>query len=124
MSLKQAIREALTGNDVEVFDKLVALRRECRERGIDADKVNELIRKVIHEDSKPAAMPEPGLEPITKESVPEQQGPTSETAKKVIPELSKRTRKSYEPEEGMTPSGTKKTGADGGRSIFDFIDNK
>lgn len=59
MSLKQAIREALIGNDVEVFDKLVALRRECRERDIDADKVNELIRKVIHEGSKPAAMPEP-----------------------------------------------------------------
>ena len=59
MRFKQAIREALTGNDVEAFDKLVALRRECRERGIDADKVNELIRKVIHEDSKPEAMPEP-----------------------------------------------------------------
>ena len=39
MSIKQAIREALTGNDVEVFDKLVALRRKCRERDIDADKV-------------------------------------------------------------------------------------
>ena len=118
MSLKQAIREALTGNDVEVFDKLVALRRECRERGIDADKVNELIRKVIHEDSKPAVMPEPEApQPVAPEPSPAVQDKRARTVPKSV-------RQSYEPEEGMTPSGTKKTGAAGGRSIFDFIDNK
>lgn len=118
MSLKQAAREALTGNDVEVFDKLVALRKECRERGIDADKVNELIRKVIHEHNKPAAMPEPEApQPVTPE-------PPQAVQDKRAERVPKRTRQSYEPEEGMTPSGTKKTGAAGGRSIFDFIDNK
>ena len=92
MSLKQAIREALTGNDVEVFDKLVALRRECRERGIDADKVNELIRKVIHEDSKPATMPEPEApQPATPEP------PAVVQNKRTERELSRRVQFSGEP---------------------------
>ena len=92
MSLKQAIREALTGNDVEVFDKLVALRRECRDRGIDADKVNELIRKVIHEDSKPAAMPEPEApQPVTPEP------PQAVQDKRADKELSRRVQFSGEP---------------------------
>ena len=92
MSLKQAIREALTGNDVEVFDKLVALRRECRERGIDADKVNETISKVIHEDSKPEAMPEPEApQPVT----PEPTQPVQD--KRTERELSERVQFSGEP---------------------------
>ena len=52
MSLKQAAREALKGNDVEVHAKLYALRIECRERGIDSEKVTEIIKSVIHEDSQ------------------------------------------------------------------------
>lgn len=91
MSLKQAIREALTGNDVEVFDKLVAPRRECRERGIDADKVNELIRKVIHEDSKPATKPEPEAQPVTPEPLQAVQD------KRTDKDLSRRARFSGEP---------------------------
>lgn len=56
MSLKQAAREALKGNDVEVHAQLIALRRECRERGIDADKVTSIIRSVIHEDRQPTKL--------------------------------------------------------------------
>ncbi|AUR81324.1 hypothetical protein NVP1091O_58 [Vibrio phage 1.091.O._10N.286.52.B12] len=52
MSLKQAAREALKGNDVEVHAKLYALRIECRERGIDSEKVTEIIKSVIHEYSQ------------------------------------------------------------------------
>lgn len=67
MSLKQAAREALKGNDIEVHAQLIALRRECRERGIDADKVTSIIRSVIHEDSKPASKPKPEAQPVTPE---------------------------------------------------------
>ena len=71
MSLKQASREALTGNDVDVHSKMLALRKECTARGIHTDEVTRLVKVVIHEDSKPAAMPEPELEPVTKESISE-----------------------------------------------------
>lgn len=96
MSLRKAIRKALTGNDVEAFDKLVALRRECRERDIDADKVNELIRKVIHEDSKPKAMPKPEApqpepQPVTPEP------PQAVQDKRTEQELSRRVKFSGEP---------------------------
>lgn len=118
MSLKQAIREALTGNDVDVHSKMLALRKECAARGIHTDEVTRLVKVVIHEDSKPKAMPEPEApQPATPE-------PPQAVQDKRTRTVSKRTRQSYEPEEGMTPSGTKKTGAAGGRSIFDFIDNK
>ena len=59
MSLKQAIREALTGNDVDVHSKMLALRKECTDRGIHADEVTRLVKVVINEDNQPAAMPEP-----------------------------------------------------------------
>lgn len=59
MSLKQAVRDALVGNDVDVHAKLYELRIECRERGIHTDEVTRIVRSVLNEDSKPAAMPEP-----------------------------------------------------------------
>lgn len=37
MSLKQAVRDALVGNDVDVHAKLYALRIECTARGIHTD---------------------------------------------------------------------------------------
>lgn len=118
MSLKQAIREALTGNDVDVHSKMLALRKECTARGIHTDEVTRLVKVVIHEDSKPETMPEPEApQPATPE--PPQAVPDRRAER-----VSKSVRQSYEPEEGMTPSGTRKTGAAGGRSIFDFIDNK
>jgi len=120
MSLKQAVREALKGNEVEVHDKLTALRIECRERGIDSDKVTAIIKGIIHEDSKPAAMPEPEApQPVTPE--PPQAVQDIRTDK----ELSRRAPKSNEPiPDNMTPSGTRKSGAAGGGSIFDLIDEK
>ncbi|AUR84367.1 hypothetical protein NVP1054O_63 [Vibrio phage 1.054.O._10N.261.52.A1] len=122
MSLKQAIREVLTGNDVEVHSKMLALRKECTARGIHADEVTRLVKVVIHEDSKPAAMPEPEApQPEPQPVTPEPPQAVQDKRAEPVP---KRARQSYEPEEGMTPSGTKKTGAAGGRSIFDFIDEK
>ena len=118
MSLKQAIREALKGNDVDVHSKMLALRKECTARGIHTDEVTRLVKVVIHEDSKPTAMPEPEApQPVAPES------PQAVQDKRTEP-VPKRVRQSYEPEEGMTPSGTRKSGAAGGRSIFDLIDEK
>ena len=118
MSLKAAVREALTGNDVDVHAKLYALRIECRERGIHTDEVTRIVKAVLNEDSKPETMPEPEApQPVTPE--PPQVIPDRRAER-----VPKSARQSYEPEEGMTPSGTKKTGAAGGRSIFDFIDEK
>ena len=118
MSLKQAAREALKGNDIEVHAQLIALRRECRERGIDTKKVNDLIRSVIHEDSKPATKPEPEAQPVTPEPLQAVQD------KRTDKELSRRAQFSGEQAEGLTPSGTKKSGAAGGRSIFDMVESK
>ena len=119
MSLKQAVRDALVGNDVDVHAKLYALRIECRERGIHTDEVTRIVRSVLNEDSKPEAMPEPEApQPVA----PEATQPVPD--KRTDEEISKRFERSYETEEGMTPSGTKKSGAAGGRSITDLIDEK
>ena len=120
MSLKQAIREALTGNDVDVHSKMLALRKECAARGIHTDEVTRLVKVVIHEDSKPEAMPEPEApQPVTPEASPVVQD------RRTDKELSRRAPKSTSAiPEGLTESGTKKSGAAGGRTIFDFIDDK
>ena len=126
MSLKQAAREALKGNDIEVHQKLIALRRECRERGIDEDKVTSIIRSVIHEDSKP----KPKLEPVPPpETAAFQTAPEEVEAKKTRSssfdkELSMRAQFIGEQTEGLTPSGTKKSGAASGRSILDMVESK
>lgn len=91
MNLKQAAREALTGNDVEVHAKLTALRIECRDRGVDSDEVTAIIRGVIHEDSKPATMPEPEAQPIAPEP------PQAVQDKRTDKELSRRAQFSGEP---------------------------
>lgn len=92
MSLKQAIREALTGNDVDVHSKMLALRKECTARGIHTDEVTRLVKVVIHEDSKPAAMPEPEApQPVTPEP------PQAVQDKRTERELSRRVQFSGEP---------------------------
>ena len=120
MSLKQAIREALTGNDVDVHSKMLALRKECTARGIHTDEVTRLVKVVIHEDRKPKAMPEPEApQPVAPE--PQSNVQDIRTGK----ELSRRAPQSNEPiPDNMTTSGTRKSGAAGGRSIFDLIDEK
>ncbi|CAM0107989.1 hypothetical protein VPH209E381_0083 [Vibrio phage 209E38-1] len=91
MSLKQAIRDALTGNDVDAHSKMLALRKECTARGIHADEVTRLVKVVINEDSKPKAMPEPEAQPVTPEP------PQAIQDKRTDKELSRHHGKSYEP---------------------------
>jgi hypothetical protein len=90
MSLKQAVRDALVGNDVDVHAKLYALRIECRERGIHTDEATRIVRSVLHEDSKPAAMPKPEAP-----QPPEPQTPVQD--KRTDKELSRRVQFSGEP---------------------------
>jgi hypothetical protein len=117
MSIKAEIRKLLKLGDVEYMAQCSEFKAECVSRGIPIEKVRHLIRVCIHEDSKPEAMPEP-------EAPQPPEPPKAVQDKRTDKELSKRTRQSYEQEEGMTPSGTKKSGAAGGRTIFDFIDEK
>ena len=118
MELIDEIRQALKMNDPAYMDAITEIKQRHVKQGTPIEEIRELIRNVIHEDSKPAAMPEPEApQPVTPEPPPAVQDKRAER-------VPKRTRQSYEPEEGMTPSGTKKTGAAGGRTIFDFIDNK
>ena len=92
MSLKSAVREALTGNDVEVHAKLYALRIECRERGIHTDEVTRIVKAVLNENNKPETMPEPEApQPVTPE--PPQTIPDRRTES----ELSRRVQFSGEP---------------------------
>jgi hypothetical protein len=92
MSLKQAAREALEGNDVEVHAKLYELRTECRERGINSEKVTEIIRSVINEGKQPEAAPEPQEpKPITPEP------PKAVQDRRTDKELSRRSQFSGEP---------------------------
>lgn len=51
MSLREAVRDALKGNDTEAFNKLLNLRKECRERNLDPEKVNAIIRSEIYQKS-------------------------------------------------------------------------
>jgi hypothetical protein len=92
MSIKQAAREALKGNDVEVHAKLYALRIECRGRDIDSEKVTEIIKSVIHEDKQPEAVPEP-QEP--KPTTPEP--PKTVQDRRTEKELSRRSQFSGQP---------------------------
>lgn len=92
MSLKQAIREALTGNDVDVHSKMLALRKECTTSGIHTNEVTRLVKVVIHEDSKPTTMPEPEApQPVAPEPPKAVQDSRTER------ELSRRVQFSGEP---------------------------
>lgn len=89
MSLREAAREALSIKcDVECFNALSKLRRECREKGLDPDRVNKIIRSVNHEISrdkqhtKPVPEPKPTAEEKVQEA-PELQGSESELSRRV-----------------------------------------
>lgn len=120
MNLTDEIRQALKLNHPAYMDAITEIKQRHVREGTPIKEIRKLIRKVIHEDSKPKAMPEPEApQPAT----PEPQSPVQD--KRTDKELSRRAPQSNEPiPDNMTASGTKKTGAAGGRSIFDFIDNK
>jgi len=58
MNLNDLARDALTGNDIEAFEKMLMLRKECTRSGIHTDEVTRIVKEVLNEDSKPATMPE------------------------------------------------------------------
>ena len=89
MSLREAAREAISIKcDVNCFDALSKLRRECREKGIDPERVNKIIRSVIHESSrdKQHTKPVPQPEPTAAEEVqelPKLQGTEQQLSRRV-----------------------------------------
>ncbi len=90
MSIKAEIRKLLKLGDVEYMTQCSEFKAECVSRGIPIEKVRHLIRVCIHEDSKPAAMPEPEAP-----QPPEPQ--TSIQDKRTDKELSRRVQFSGEP---------------------------
>lgn len=135
MSLRQMVRECFINNtnDVTRFDALLEIRREAKSKDAqndkpDPDRIDKIITSEIvkiregknegstdKQHSEPVQQPEP-REP---EQVQELQGVQKE---KLDKDLSRRANYSRKPvPEGLTNSGTRKTGAAGGRSIVDGI---
>lgn len=121
MNFHNEIRQALKLNDPDYMIAIAEIKQRYVNQGMPIETIRSTIREIIHEDSKPAAMPEPEApQPVRHEANQEECKRGSLQGE----ELSKRVRQSYEQEEGMTPSGTKKSGAASGRSILDLADNK
>lgn len=120
MSLRQRAHDALIiDNDIECVATLNELRRECREKGIDPERVNQIIRSENHAirnknmQSAPKATPQEPVTPEPPQVIPD---------KRTEAQLSRRVERGVETvSDGMTPSGTRKTGASGGKSIVDGI---
>ena len=92
MSIKAEIRKLLKLGDVEYMAQCSEFKAECVSRGIPIEKVRHLIRVCIHEDRKPAAMPEPEApQPVAPEP------PQAVQDKRTDRELSRHHGQSYEP---------------------------
>ena len=88
MTLRETILEALSCNDVECFNRLLAIRKKAKEMGIT--DIDERIRRVNLERLK--AKPEP-VEPVKKETPPE-------VVTETIPDnssMARKTTKQYQP---------------------------
>ncbi len=109
MSLRQRAHDALTiNNDIECMEALGTLRRECREKGLDPERVNQIIRSENHaiynaskqhteiKQEQPQEPPQPP-EPVAAEQTPEQ--------------VRKMSQRGTAPEyEASNPSGTRSSG--------------
>lgn len=123
MSLRQRAHDALTiDNDIECVKALNTLRRECREKGLDPERVNKIIRSENHaiynaskqpSEGKPEQPQEPPQppEPVAAEQTPEQ--------------VRKMSQRGTAPEyDEVNPSGTKTKGQYKGPSILDLHDER
>lgn len=120
MSLREAVRSALKGNDTEVFNNLLRIRRECRERNLDQAQVNAIIRSEIHGLKKPKSTSS-DVQPSQPETNPKPTEQAEEARTNPEKELSERARAPDCTQAGIGPSGTRKSGASGGKSIVDGI---
>lgn len=121
MSLREAAREALSIKcDVECFNALSNLRRECREKGLDADRVNKIIRSVNHESSRDKQHTESVSEPKPAETEQVQELPKlQKETKQLRRDIPPRARAGK-----VSPSGTTITGSYGGPSIIDMAEGR
>lgn len=119
MNLTDEIRQALKLNHPDYMEAIAEIKERYVSHGVPIESIRSTIREIIHEDNQPAAMPEPPApQPVTPAP------PQAVQDRRTDKELSRRSERSYETEEGMTPSGTKKSGAAGGRSILNLADEK
>ena len=120
MSLIDEVRQALKLNDPDYMEAITEIKKRYVSQGVPIETMRSTIREIIHEYKQPAAMPEPEApQPVTPEP------PKAVQDRRTDKELSARAPRSNKPiPDNMTESGTRKTGAAGGRSIFDFIDEK
>lgn len=89
MSLRDAVRSALKGNDTEVFNSLLCIRRECRERNLDQAQVNAIIRSEIHGLKRPKPTSS-DVQPVQPETNSKPPGQAEEARANPEKELSKR----------------------------------
>lgn len=123
MSLKQAAKDALSIKcDVDCFNALAKLRRECREKGLDPERVNRIIRAANHElNRKPEPKPDAGVPPEELPATQEKQKEVSQLQE--LPEqVSRRTRQSYEapPDKNASGGNVRKSKL----TILDIADGK
>lgn len=110
-------------NDVKAEQDRINLGNEAKSKGFTNLQVSQAIhkcRKLIDESSRDKQHTEPVQQPESREAeqVPQLQGVQEKTEQ----ELSRRAQHSNQPvPDGLTSSGTRKSGAAGGRSIVDGI---
>lgn len=113
-------------NDVELEVILKAIRAKAKKKGYTEKQMNAALKAAkkfkesINESSRDKQHTEPvqQTEPREAEQVPQLQGLQEKTEQ----ELSRRAQNSNQPvPDGLTESGTRKSGAAGGRSIVDGI---
>lgn len=121
---KQAIseryREAVKANDVDGMDLFGAIRKRAYELGYTEEQLQEVYREVRNESSRDKQHAEPV--PTTQETQPvTPEAPKADANPRAESRLRSRTQESLPSVSGLTASGTRKTGASGGKSIVDGI---
>lgn len=121
---KQAIseryREALKANDVDGMDLLKAIRKRAYELGYTEKQLQEVYEEVRNESSRVKQHTEPV--PATQEAQPvTPEAPKADANQGAESGFRSRAQESLPTVPGLTASGTRKTGASGGKSIVDGI---
>ncbi len=108
-------------NDVELMEISKQIRLRSKADGFTDDEINEQMRKAReNRDEANASNQQPSV------GAPEEKPPAApkeevQQLQQLPEQVSRRTRQSYEAPANLTASGTRKSGASGGKSIVDGI---
>ncbi len=108
-------------NDVVAIENLIKLKDEAETRGFTREQVSKAIhkcRKIIDEANTSNQQPPMGAPEEKPPSAPKEE---VQQLQQLPKQASRRTRQSYEAPANLTASGTRKSGASGGKSIVDGI---